>query len=195
MRFPDDISYGATGGPSFNTEVIQVKSGAEKRQQNWSTPQYKYEVAHGVKSQEQLDILIEFFWDVAEGMANPFRFKDWSDYEIVANKSYIDRTTTSTLKLYKKYGSKIRRISKVVSGTFKLYANDVLLNSGYSIDIDTGIVSLQNPEDFNESTVFTFDCEFDVLVRFGIDEMRVSIDNYNIYTWGQIPLIEERVFI
>ncbi len=34
-RFPDDISYGAAGGPGYQTDVVTVNSGAEQRNAAW----------------------------------------------------------------------------------------------------------------------------------------------------------------
>ena len=36
VRFPDNIAYGATGGPEFATTVVATGSGHEKRNVNWS---------------------------------------------------------------------------------------------------------------------------------------------------------------
>jgi uncharacterized protein (TIGR02217 family) len=35
VRFPDNIAYGATGGPEFATTVVATGSGHEKRNVNW----------------------------------------------------------------------------------------------------------------------------------------------------------------
>lgn len=191
MRFPIDISYGATGGPSWNTEVIRVVNGAEKRNRLWSVPQYRFDVSHGVKSQEQLNELLDFFYDVG-GRALPFRFKNWAEYQLTKQNSEVQRPTTETLHIYKVYSTYSRRITKIVDGTFKLYADNVLVTTGYSLDIDTGIITLSNPESYSESVVFKVECEFDFWVRFDTDEMMVSIDNINNYSWGQIPLVEVR---
>lgn len=42
------------------------------------------------------------------------------------------------------------------------------------------------------SDALTAAFEFDVPCRFATDKMRVRVDEYNAYTWGQIPLIELR---
>jgi len=189
MRFPEDISYGATGGPSFNTEIIRVVSGAEKRNRLWSIPQYRFECAHGVKSQAQLDILLDFFYDVG-GKATAFRFKNWAEYVLTKTNSEIQRPVTATLKVFKNYSSYSRRITKIVDGTFKLYADDVLVTTGYTVDIDTGIITLSSPGSYAGGVVFTCEAEYDFWVRFDTDQMLYSIDNINSYSWGQIPLVE-----
>ena len=56
-RFPDAISYGSVGGPSYNTSVIQTESGYEKRNINWLYPLNSYDVAFGVKSQANIRYL------------------------------------------------------------------------------------------------------------------------------------------
>ena len=35
VRFPDNIAYGATGGPEFATTVVATSAGHEKRNVNW----------------------------------------------------------------------------------------------------------------------------------------------------------------
>ena len=36
VRFPDNIAYGATGGPEFATTVVATSAGHEKRNVNWA---------------------------------------------------------------------------------------------------------------------------------------------------------------
>jgi uncharacterized protein (TIGR02217 family) len=36
VRFPDNIAYGARGGPEFATTVVATGSGHEKRNVDWS---------------------------------------------------------------------------------------------------------------------------------------------------------------
>ena len=193
MRFPDDISYGAVSSPMFATEVVRVMSGAEKRNRLWSTPLYSFECSHGVKSQQQLNELIDFFYDVG-GRHGSFRFKNWAEYQLTKTNCELQRPTTESLYIYKKYGSNVttRRITKIVDGTFKLYADDVLVTSGYSLDIDTGIITLAVPGDYAPTVIFTCECEFDFWCRFNSDSMPSSIDNVDTYSWVNIEIIEDR---
>ncbi len=78
-RFPEDISFGAVGGPEFFTMVAATGGGHEQRDVKWETARRKWDVAHGLKNQEQLDTLIAFFL-ARQGKGNPFRFRDWVDY-------------------------------------------------------------------------------------------------------------------
>ncbi|RYE16938.1 MAG: TIGR02217 family protein, partial [Sphingobacteriaceae bacterium] len=44
IRFPEDISYGSSGGPGYSTDIITVNSGAEQRNINWNQARSKYNV-------------------------------------------------------------------------------------------------------------------------------------------------------
>jgi hypothetical protein len=61
VRFPDNIAYGATGGPEFATTVVATGSGHEKRNVNWAQARGRWDVASGLKKQAQIDELIAFF--------------------------------------------------------------------------------------------------------------------------------------
>ena len=107
-----------------------------------------------------------------------------------------DGGTTSSFQLRKAYGdagnSFIRDIRKPVTGTVVVYA-DGFATSDVSVNVTTGIVTLGTALRATAGVVISASCAFDVPVRFDIDQMKVSIDDYDNFTWGQIPLIEVRV--
>ncbi len=80
VRFPDNIAYGATGGPEFVTTVVVTGAGHEQRNVDWAEARGGWDVASGLKNQAQLDELIAFF-RARKGKAYGFRFKDWTDYK------------------------------------------------------------------------------------------------------------------
>jgi hypothetical protein len=61
VRFPDNIAYGATGGPEFATTVVATRSGHEKRNVNWAQARGRWDFASGLKKQAQIEELIAFF--------------------------------------------------------------------------------------------------------------------------------------
>lgn len=284
-RFPDDISYGASGGPCYSTDVVVINSGFEQANINWSVPRARYDVAHGVRTQAQLDVLLAFF-RICKGRAHGFRYKDWSDFTVAVADGRMGTTAVGTglptYQLCKRYsnaaGSEDRAVKKPVSGSVTCYRNAVQITVGagagnITIDTATGIVTFvadasaaassitagattqvvlpanlglvggkllylsgfagsdaalvnglahtinsitgAGPYTFTLATntsgktitlgsgagakfpqasdALTWAGEFDVPVRFDTDEMRVSIDSYNIYSWGQIPLVEKRI--
>lgn len=50
VRFPTDISYGSNGGPGFLTNILELASGHEQRNIEWSLAKAKYDVQYGIKT-------------------------------------------------------------------------------------------------------------------------------------------------
>jgi len=124
MRFPENISYGSTGGPEFSTDVVTTHNGYEQRNINWSHARARYNIAYGVRSNEQLTELITFF-NARKGKAIGFRFKDWSDFTATNQEIGIGDDKKTTFHLIKTYVSgkdkHTRTIKKPVHDTIKIY--------------------------------------------------------------------------
>lgn len=142
IRFPDNISYGAQGGPEYSTNVVLITSGFEQRNSNWSLPKFKTDVSHAARTKEQNDELIAFF-HIAKGKANSFLFKDWADYQCTQDTGVLINIDTGQHQLYKRYsnsaGSQDRKITRPKSGTVTIYKNGSPLSA--TIDYTTGIVT------------------------------------------------------
>jgi len=197
--FPAAISKGVSGGPRFNTGIVCVSSGNEQRTQNWADPVYAFNVTHAVKSQAQLNMLIAFF-RLRKGKATGFRFRDFTDYKITGGwlmtgdaatnmnglqiaKYYIDINTAYYTK---------RIIKKPVAGTVVLYLDGVVAGAQYyTVDYTTGKITADYIPTVGE--IISIDCEFDVPVRFDIDEMPASIDDWDSYSWSGITLNEVKL--
>lgn len=194
IRFPPDIAYGASGGPAYSTSVVQTASGYEQRNMNWSAARGKWDVSSGLKNVSQLETLIAFF-RARKGKAHGFRFKDWTDYAVAGQQIGLGDNETKTFQLVKKYasgtGSETRTITKPVSGTIVVYANGAKQTTGVSVNTTTGIVTFSTAP--AQGAIITADFEFDVPVRFDVDEMDVSIENFHLHEWSDIPIIEIRV--
>lgn len=194
IQFPADISYGSSGGPTFSTDVIEAFSGFEQRNINWSAARARYNVAHGVKTQSQLDELIAFF-RARQGKAIGFRFKDWTDYQAVAQNIGTGNGSQTVFQLTKKYTSSVtvtRIIKKPVNnGALKIYLNAVLQSSGYTVNYTTGAVTFTTAP--GSGVAVTADFEFDVPVRFDTDQLDAAIDDFGTRSWSDIPLVEVRL--
>jgi uncharacterized protein (TIGR02217 family) len=193
-QFPTDISYGSSGGPEYATDVVISQSGAEQRNVNWTQARARFNVAHGVKTQAQLDALIAFF-RARKGRAYGFRFKDWTDYNAIAQWIGTGDGTQTAFQLTKLYSSggvnEYRTISKPVSGTVNIYKNAVLQTTGYTVNYVTGVVTFSTAP--AASVLVTADFEFDVPVRFDTDRLSAVLESYGVNSWQDIPLIEVRV--
>lgn len=191
VRFPEDISYGSTGGPEFSTDIITTHNGHEQRNINWSAARAKYNITYGVKSDQQLSELIAFF-RARYGKAIGFRFKDWSDYKATRQEIGVGDGNTTTFQLVKRYesgsGMYVRIIKKPVYESLKIYFNDTIKTDGYSVDYTTGKVTFATAP--SSGILITADFEFDVPVRFDTDHLSASIDNYGSSSWDDIQLVE-----
>ena len=194
IQFPADISYGSSGGPTFSTDVIEAFSGFEQRNINWSAARARYNVAHGVKTQSQLDELIAFF-RARQGKAIGFRFKDWTDYQAVAQNIGTGNGSQTVFQLTKKYTSSVtvtRVIKKPVNNSaLKIYLNAALQSSGYAVNYATGAVTFTTAP--GSGVAVTADFEFDVPVRFDTDQLDAAIDDFGTRSWSDIPLVEVRL--
>ena len=193
VRFPTDISYGSSGGPEYSTDIVEISSGFEQRNSNWQQARARYNVAHGVKNQAQLDALIAFF-RARKGAAKGFRFKDWSDFQATGQQLGIGDGSQTDFQLIKNYASgsviETRDIAKPVASTVNIYIDGSLQTSGFSVDSATGFVTFDSAPALTE--VVTADFEFDVPVRFDTDRLSASLDQYGSQSWADIPLIEIR---
>lgn len=194
VRFPVDIAYGSGGGPEFHTDVVVLASGHEQRNSNWADARARYNVAHGVKTQAQLEALIAFF-RARRGRAYGFRFKDWSDYMATAQTLGTGDGSATAFSFVKRYQSgsviAVRTIRKLVSGTVKIYLDGVEQTGGFSVDLNQGAVTFAAPPGLG--VVVAADYEFDVPVRFDTDRLSATLDAYGSHSWMDIPLIEIRV--
>lgn len=165
VQFPVGISYGAAGGPLYDTEVVTFVSGFEQRNINWSVARLKYDVSHNIKNQTALDQLIIFF-RAMRGKAHGFRFKDWADYQVTLANGVLDSGVGSGLPTYqmgKNYtqsgaNTELRAVKKPVTGTGALTRSAVAVTLGASpgnaaIDTTTGVVTFVADATSNASSI------------------------------------------
>jgi uncharacterized protein (TIGR02217 family) len=194
VQFPADISYGASGGPEYSTDVVTVGSGYEQRNINWSQARGRWNVAHGVKTKAQMDTLIAFF-RARMGKAYGFRFKDWTDYKALGEQLNTGDGTTKIFQLIKTYVnggfSTTRIIKKPVLGTVKIYVDEALQTSGVAVDITTGRVTFSIAP--AQGALITADFEFDVPARFDSDYMPITLQHHQVYSWEAITILEIKV--
>lgn len=209
VQFPAGISQGATGGPRFSTSIMTLSSGYEHRNINWSQRRGEWDVSTGLRTQTQIEQLIDFF-HARNGRAYGFRFKDWSDYQAPRYHATPGdlfalpllfttdgHTTTFQLtKIYSDSGNTYTRvIKKPVAGTLQLYANGLSIPSNqWTVDTTTGIVTITQATVYQSSGwVITGSFQFDTPARFDTDDMKVTITTTDNYSWGPVPIVEIRL--
>ena len=202
VRFPDDISRGARGGPERRTQVVELASGDEERNASWANSRRRYDAAYGIRRADDLAAVIAFF-EARGGRLYGFRWKDWADYKSclpsqtpAATDQSIgtgDGTTTDFL-LVKVYASGsqtwTRTITKPVAGTVLIAIDGTEATSGWSVDTTTGLIAFTAAP--ASGAAITAGFEFDVPVRFETDTLDVTLDIERLGSITSIPLIEVR---
>ncbi len=202
VRFPDDISRGARGGPERRTQVVELASGDEERNASWANSRRRYDAAYGIRRADDLAAVVAFF-EARNGRLYGFRWKDWADFKSClpsGTPSATDQAigtgdgATTTFQLVKSYVSGpqtwTRAITKPVSGTVRIAIDGVDQASGWSVDTTTGIVSFTTAPATGATITAGF--EFDVPVRFDTDTLDVTLDIERLGAITSIPLIEVR---
>jgi len=202
IRFPDNISRGARGGPERRTQIVELSSGDEERNASWANSRRRYDAAYGVRRADDLAAVVAFF-EARNGRLYGFRWRDWGDYKSCLPSQTPSATdqaigtgdgTVTAFQLVKAYtsGSQTwtRTITKPVAGTVTVALGGVVQSSGWSVDITTGLVTFTTAP--ANATAITVGFEFDVPVRFDTDRLDVTHDIERLGSITSIPLIEVR---
>lgn len=212
-RFPDAVAFWARGGPGYNTTIVVVNSGFEKRNINWLHSRARYDISPGMRDSSTVGAAIAFF-RAMKGRGNGFRFKDFNDFDanvggtgiisdlVAATTTTGNGNNTSTLQLYKVYTTgattEARIIQKPVSPIVVKKNGAAMAGGDYSVAYATGIVTFVAPYPII-TDVMTWTGEFDVPCRFDTDQMRGgptgSMDGGGgeLYSWDSIQVAEIRV--
>ena len=202
VRFPDNISRGARGGPERRTQIVELASGDEERNASWANSRRRYDVAYGIRRADDLAAVVAFF-EARNGRLHGFRYKDWADYKsalpsqpITATDQQIGTGTGSlqTFQLSKRYTSGaqtwVRTIAKPVTGTVRVALGMVEQMSGWTVDTTTGVITFTTAP--AGGVIVRAGFEFDVPVRFDSDSLDVTLDFERLGSITSIPLLEIR---
>lgn len=202
VRFPDNISRGARGGPERRTQVVELASGDEERNASWANSRRRYDVAYGIRRADDLASVVAFF-EARNGRLHGFRFKDWGDFksclpsQVPGATDHVIGTgdgSRTQFQLVKRYTSGAqswtRSIAKPVAGSVRVALAGVEQVSGWSVDITAGVVSFGAAP--GAGTAVTAGFEFDVPVRFDTDTLDVTLDLERLGSITSIPLLEIR---
>jgi uncharacterized protein (TIGR02217 family) len=205
VRFPPSLSFGSVGGPQRQTDVVTLANGHEERNTPWAHSRRVYDAGLGMRSIDDLQLLIAFF-EARLGQMYGFRWKDWADYttgktalQVAFDDQSIGygdgvRAAFQLTKTYRSGAHSYRRpITKPVAGTVRVGVEQDELREGveYEVDASTGIVTFAHPPD-PEMEIFA-GFEFDVPVRFDTDRILISVESFQAGQVPDVPVIEVRV--
>ena len=202
VRFPDNISRGARGGPERRTQIVELASGDEERNASWANSRRRYDVAYGIRRADDLAAVVAFF-EARNGRLHGFRFKDWADHKSClpsGTPSPADQAigsgdgATTAFQMVKRYASGsqtwVRTITKPVAGTVTVAVGGTEQLSGWSVNTTTGVVTFDTAP--SAGVAITVGFEFDVPVRFDTDALDVTLDLERLGSITSIPLLELR---
>ena len=202
VRFPDNISRGARGGPERRTQIVELASGDEERNASWSNSRRRFDVAYGIRRADDLAAVVAFF-EARNGRLHGFRFKDWGDHKSClpsGTPSPTDQAigtgdgATTAFQLAKRYASGgqtwVRTITKPVAVTVRVAFDGAEQLGGWTVDTTTGVVTFDTAP--TAGVAITAGFEFDVPVRFDTDALDVTLDLERLGSITSIPLLEIR---
>ena len=151
VRFPDNISRGARGGPERRTQIVELASGDEERNASWANSRRRYDVSYGIRRADDLAAVVAFF-EARNGRLYGFRFKDWADHKSCLPSQALSPTdqqigtgdgVTTSFQLVKRYASGgqfwTRAITKPVAGSVQIALNAVVSRKWWKLD--GGVIS------------------------------------------------------
>lgn len=203
VRFPTDLSFGATGGPEWRIDIVELASGRELRNAPWASSRRRYDVGIGLRALADLEAVLAFF-EARKGPLYGFRLRDWLDWKSCA----VDKTPApgdqqigfgdglqTAFQLCKSYTSgdvtERRIITKPVAASLRIAVAEAELLGGFDVDAATGLVSFHTPP--AEGAEITAGFEFDVPVRFETGSIVTSLSKFAAGEVPSIPLVEVRV--
>lgn len=201
VRLPEEIEQGAQGGPRFKTTILEMNSGQEQRNIEWSRARGRWDISYGVRDKADIDAVRDFFY-ARYARAYGFRFKDWMDFELARTSIGTGNGSTTNFDIYKYYSSGgyvyARRLTRIVENSESVWVDNVLKtrNVDYYVDYDNGKLYFLPGHVPGQTADIEIECEFDVPVRFDIDELNIhaiiETEEGAIEGLPAIPILELR---
>ncbi|WP_299651718.1 DUF2460 domain-containing protein [uncultured Jannaschia sp.] len=203
VRFPARLSYGSSGGPMRQTDIVALANGFEHRNSPWEHSRRQYNAGLGLRSLDDVGELIAFF-EARRGRLHGFRWKDWLDYKscrssksVSCTDQVIAQTDGQTTnfhfsKAYASGGITYRRpITKIVPESVVLAVDGTEVpNTEYDLHAETGMVQFMKAP--SSGAILTAGFEFDVPARFDTDSIISSIASFQAGDILDIPVVELR---
>lgn len=204
VRFPVDVSFGATGGPERRNEIVALTSGRERRNLRFARSRRYFDAGTGVRSLTDLYEIIAFF-EARRGSFHGFRFRDPFDMKSCPpdkTPSAMDQIigtvdgVTARFQLFKRYGSGpdsyLRRICKPVEGSVRVSIDGVERSypADFTIDHATGIVTFGLSAIPANGQTVRAGYEFDVPARFDTERIAISLSAFKAGQIPSIPIVE-----
>jgi len=206
MQAFDDVLYPLAPGrdagvsPEFSTSVTVTASGHERRSSLWSDARLRFDVGPGIRSEEELGVLIAFF-RARRGAARGFRIADPYDFSsngMTGVPTMLDQRIgtgdglTASFRLVKAYGGpgdpQLRLITRPRPGTIRVSVDGVE-EAGWTPGPGGAITFAHAPP---AGAAIRAGFLFDVPVRFAEDRLDITGAAFAAGEAPSVPLIEIR---
>lgn len=201
VRLPEDVEKGAKGGPRFKTDILDLASGREKRNIAWQYTRGEWDLSYGMDTKSNHEAVLAF-WYARQGRAHSFRFKDWTDYQIGTDSLDLPQEiatgdgSTTSFQIVRRYTSGTytfsRPVTRPVAGTVRVFLDDVEQLSGWTVDVDTGLITFSSAPTASPDQSIGVVCEFDVPVRFDIDFLEITAERDDAFEFQEVTILEVR---
>ena len=203
VRFPDDISRGARGGPERRTQVVELASGDEERNASWADSRRRYDAAYGIRRADDLAAVIAFF-EARNGRLHGFRWKDWGDYKSGLPSTPVDADRPGARHRRRRddgvpAGEALRErraglgpADREAGGGHRAGRARRRRGSCPAGRWTRPPASSPSPPRPAPASLVTAGFEFDVPVRFDTDRLDVTWDLDRLGSIASIPLVEVR---
>ncbi|WP_326525302.1 DUF2460 domain-containing protein [Sphingomonas sp.] len=187
VSFPLALGREAEVAPEHATAIVAGAGGHEARNAAWMQARTRYDVGPGVRSEQDIAALLEFF-RARIGPARGFRLRDPFDARGEDEVLGTGDGATMRFALVRRYGDVARRITRPVAGSVTVRVAGVA-TTGFTLE-PGGHVAFDAPPPEGAGVTASFD--FDVAVRFAEDRLTVSRATFRAGEAVSVPLIEVR---
>lgn len=199
-RLPEQVERGVSGGPGFNTTILSLSGGAEKRNINFSRSRGRWDVGYGIQTKEDFQEVLGFFY-TKFGRGHSFLFKDWSDFEIGVDATDTPQTIgtgdgiQTVFPIVRRYATANFTFDRVLerinaSPTPRVFIDAVEQVGGFTVQTTAATVTFTVAPALNELVGMI--CEFDSIVRFDTDTLDVTLETFEAGAIPTIPIVEVR---
>ena len=220
QRFPEFITAGVVFGPRARTTKVKYATGKEQRTQEWEDLLIRGDVAKAIQTDAEYDTVLNFFREQRGDFHGfrVKDWGDYTLFQEPTNPSTGDGFIT-TFQIVRTYSTseppenaairpQQREIIKIRGGTGDpintpdspgtvVRVNGVNQTVVFSsppgpsevyLDVNTGILEFGTPPSNGLAVDFTG--EFDIPMRFDIDELPATYDDFNITSVRALPVVE-----
>lgn len=191
-RLLECVTFGTSGGPTFVTRKVPLRSGIIRRNPLRSRPLYRFRIIYrNLLPEDHAEVIAAF--NACYGGVHSFRLKDWADFEATDELLPVLGTgAEQSVQLAKNYTfgpqTVVRPIRKPVAGTVVLTDDGTPIAA--TIDLTTGIATFTA----SDGGVLRWSGEFDVPVMFEDDELSFSGDDkgkHGLFLTSDVSLMED----